>query len=157
MEPVVEQITPYHPTARALLRAATEALNSLYPPTSRHGIEPQEAAKGVMLVAWIDSEAVACGILRPLDADVAEIKRLFVMPEHRGKGLARALMAELEITASRLGHGIIRLENGTLQPAAIALYQKLNYRRIERFGDYASDPMSVCFEKRLTPIRHPSV
>ena len=51
--------------------------------------------------------------------------------------------------APKLGFDIIRLETGTLQPEAIALYQKAGYRRIERYGEYTNDPMSVCFEKHL--------
>lgn len=150
MNAVIEQITPYHPQARALLRAAAEASEALYPPTSQHGIDLDEAAKGVMLVAWLDGEALGCGILRPLDTEIAEVKRLFVMPDRRGQGLAKALMAELEAVAHRLGHQAIRLETGTLQPEAIALYQRIGYTRIPCFGDYADDPMSVCMEKRLT-------
>lgn len=147
---VVEQISPHHPKARALLDAMTKELIERYPSSEEHGFGPEQAKDGVMMVAWLEAETVACGVLRPLVLpDVAEIKRLFVQRNHRRKGLARKILDELEAMAVKLNYKTIRLETGTRQPEAIALYERSGYHRIECYGEYADDPFSVCFEKRI--------
>ncbi len=102
-----------------------------------------------MMVAWLDGETVACGILHPLEQGVGEIKHLFVSKDHRQQGLARNILDELEQMAIKLHIPTIRLETGNLQPAAIKLYQTSGYRRIPAYGDYIGDPLSLCFEKHL--------
>ena len=69
----------------------------------------------------------------------------------RGRGIARRVLAGLEAAALELGFTTVRLETGTRQPEAIRLVQTSGYRRIPRFGEYTSDPYSVCFEKPLRP------
>lgn len=149
MTVIVEQISPHHPKARALLAAASAATDSLYPPSSQHGLEPEEAEEGVFMIAWHDGEAAGCGVIRPLDQRTGEIKRMFVSPASRRQGIARRILLELETIAPNLGFDVIRLETGTLQPEAIALYESAGYRQIERYGEYANDPLSICFEKKL--------
>ena len=149
MTVVIEQISPHHPKAKALLGAASDALAKLYPPSSLHGLEPEEAEKCVFMIAWKDGEAVGCGAIRPLDRKTGEIKRMFVDPVCRRQGIARKILAELEAIAPRLGFIKIRLETGTFQPEAIGLYEAAGYQPIERYGDYVDDPLSVCFEKHL--------
>lgn len=149
MDIVIEQITPHHPKARALLKAAADQLETLYPPSSQHHVTPEEAEKGVMLVAWHEGDAIACGILRPLTPKIGEIKRMFVDNTYRRKGLGRKILSELETLAPKLGFETIRLETGHLQPGAIGLYETSGYQRIEPYGEYIDDPMSICFEKRL--------
>ncbi|MGI9437707.1 MAG: GNAT family N-acetyltransferase [Geminicoccaceae bacterium] len=149
MSVVIEQISPFHPKARALLASAREASDGLYPPTSQHGLDSTEAAEGVMLVAWLDHEPVGCGVIRPLEDGIGEIKRMYVSPSCRRQGVARKILAALEALAPKLGFQNIRLETGTLQPEAIALYKRAGYARIEPFGEYVDDPLSICFEKWL--------
>lgn len=146
---VVEQISPHHPKLRTLLADATEASDGLYPPTSQHGLHQEDAENSTFLIAWQDGEAAGCGVLRPLDTRTCEAKRMYVDPAHRRQGLARKILAELEVLAPKLGFSVIRVETGTLQPEAIALYESAGYQRIERYGEYANDPMSICFEKKL--------
>jgi ribosomal protein S18 acetylase RimI-like enzyme len=74
---------------------------------------------------------------------------MFVEPSMRGRGIARALLAGLEAAARGLGLTVLRLETGSRQPEAIGLYESAGYLRVPAFGEYASDPLSVCFEKRL--------
>jgi GNAT superfamily N-acetyltransferase len=151
MSVVIEQISPHHPQARALLAAARDASDGLYPPTSQHALDPDEAAEGVMVAAWLDREPVGCGVIRPLEGGIGEIKRMYVSPASRRQGVARKILAALEALAPELGFETIRLETGTLQPEAIALYEHAGYARIEAFGEYVDDPLSLCFEKRLIP------
>lgn len=149
MDAVIEQISPHHPLARAILAEAALASDGLYPPSSQHGLSIGETANVTMLAAWVDGKIAGSGVIRPLDENVAEIKRLFVRPPFRKRGIARHLLADLEALATVLGYRTIRLETGNLQPEAIALYQSSGYRPIDAFGDYANDPLSLCFEKCL--------
>lgn len=101
------------------------------------------------LVVVLDGRVVACGAVQHLDAATAEIKRMYVRPAYRGRGIARQLLAALEEYALAAGHGVLRLETGTYLPAAIALYRSSGYLPIPVYGEYVGNPYSVCFEKRL--------
>ena len=74
---------------------------------------------------------------------------MYVVPSARGLGLSRRLLAALEDEARALGYSLVRLETGKLQAAAIALYVSAGFGPIPRYGPFANDPKSVCFEKRL--------
>ena len=102
------------------------------------------------VITRLNHEPVGCGAIRPLDDNVAEVKRVFVRPDYRGRGIARAIMHELEQLARDRGFSEIWLETGLRQPAAVRLYESLGYTRIADFGDYKDDPLSVCYGKRLT-------
>lgn len=96
---------------------------------------------------------VACGALRDasdtMGTGVAELKRLYVPPEHRGRGLSRVVMRDLEERARALGFGRLILETGVMQPEAIGLYLTSGYHPIENFGEYAAEASSRCFAKDL--------
>ncbi len=108
-----------------------------------------DAAGAVFLIARAAGRAVGCVALRPITAESAEVKRMYVQPGARGKGVALKLMKRLEEIARAAGVREIRLETGLKQPAAIRLYEGLGYERIASFGDYSHDPLSVCYGKRL--------
>ncbi|SCF47060.1 GNAT family N-acetyltransferase [Micromonospora mirobrigensis] len=93
--------------------------------------------------------AVGCGGIQALDRDTGELKRMYVRPAYRGRGIARQLLTALEELAFQLGHAELRLETGTYLPAAIALYTSAGYRPIPVYGEYVGNPYSVCFAKRL--------
>jgi len=101
------------------------------------------------LVGYLGGRPVACGAFRPMDAAAAEVKRMFVEPDYRGRGMARYILGELEDRARQAGFTVARLETGVYQPEAIRLYERAGYRRIENYGVYAGNPDSVCFEKAL--------
>jgi GNAT superfamily N-acetyltransferase len=86
---------------------------------------------GAFLVARVDpDDIVAGGVgLRRVTSHTAEVKRLWVHPDWRGRGIARGLMAELELVARRLGHTALRLETGEGQPEAVALYASAGWSR----------------------------
>jgi putative acetyltransferase len=85
-----------------------------------------------------------------LEPGVGEVKRMFVLPEFRGRGIARHILMALESTAQERGYSTLRLETGTRQPEAIGLHKAAGYGEITCFGEYADDLFSVCFEKQLT-------
>jgi GNAT superfamily N-acetyltransferase len=74
---------------------------------------------------------------------------MYVVPEARGRGLSRRVLTALEDEARALGYSLVRLETGNLQTEAIGLYASAGFGPIPRYGPFANDPRSVCFEKRL--------
>jgi putative acetyltransferase len=143
--------SPTSPGAKHLIKKLDEDLLRRYPLQFIHGLRPEDARDPDLyfLVAYLGDEAVGCGALRFLAAGVGEIKRMFVLPEFRGKGIARAILSALEARAVELGWDSVRLETGTKQPEAISLYKSAGYAGILSFGEYADNPMSVCFQKAL--------
>jgi putative acetyltransferase len=142
------------PVARRLIEALNAELSGRYPEAgaTHFRLDPDEVApgRGAFLVAYEGDEPVGCGAFRRLDRDTAEIKRMFVVPERRGRGLAGAVLEALEGEAR--ADGIVRLvlETGVRQPDAIALYRRFGFRDIPAFGEYIGSALSVCMGKDLT-------
>lgn len=99
------------------------------------------------IVAYYDKQPVACGAIRAQNSEVTEVKRMFVVPSQRGKGMASLVLKELENWATELNFKKCVLETGKRQPEAIALYKKSNYQIIPNFGPYVGKENSICFEK----------
>jgi len=150
---VISEADPASPQAAALIAALDDDLRARYPGLSIHGIDAAEFHRsgGVFLLGSLDGVGVACGAIRPLSHQVAELKRMFVAPGHRGRGFARILLQQLERLAAVRGYRTIRLETGVYQPEAIALYESTGYRLVPGYDEYISDPRSRCFEKLLVP------
>ena len=149
------RIEPGDPADRAFVHlheALDRELGELYPADSIYSVEPDKLdAPGccLLLARKADGEAVACGALRRLSAEQAEIKRMYVVPEYRGQALGRRILEELERRAAAFGYTSLRLETGERQPAAVGLYRSFGYIRIPCYNEYAYDPHSLCFEKKL--------
>ena len=99
------------------------------------------------LVAYFENKPVGCGAIKHFDDNRMEVKRMYVKPAFRGKGIAVQLLQKLESWAAELGYKKCILETGKKQPAAIGLYKKSAYNIIENYGQYAGVANSVCFEK----------
>lgn len=93
--------------------------------------------------------AIGCGGIKELEQGSMEVKRMYLLPEYRGKGIASIILRELEVWAKELGYQRCILETGKRQPEAIRLYEKNDYTRIANYGPYQGIENSVCFEKRL--------
>ena len=102
-----------------------------------------------VLVAYEDGVAVGCGAIKEYVSGVAEIKRMFVRAERRGRGIAQSILVELESWASELNFTECILETGWKQPEAIRLYQKSGYAIIPNYGQYQGVENSVCMRKPL--------
>jgi ribosomal protein S18 acetylase RimI-like enzyme len=145
---------PGSPEALELIGALSEELARRYDYVddgSGH-FQPQDARapRSGFLIGSCEGRAVACGAFRLSQGDIAEIKRMFVRPNFRGRGYAKAILAELERLAASQGYRRVRLETADRQPEAIRLYERCGYRRIPSFGIYADSTRSVCFEKELS-------
>ncbi|MBX3100495.1 MAG: GNAT family N-acetyltransferase [Salinibacterium sp.] len=103
----------------------------------------------VFFVAYDGPLAVACGGLRERDATEAEVKRMFVLPEHRGGGASVAILQRLEQFGREHGYARLVLETGDQQPDAVRFYDRQGYTRIPNFGYYVDSPHSLCFAKVL--------
>ncbi len=101
------------------------------------------------LVAYEGSHPVGCGAIKKYSTETMEIKRMFILPELRGKGIATMVLKELEDWAAELGFTRCILETGKRQPDAIGLYSKNGYSQMPNYGQYAGIENSVCFEKLL--------
>ena len=101
------------------------------------------------IVAFESGIAVGCGAIKLLDKNTMEVKRMYVLPEHRGKGIASKILLDLENWAKELNYTKCVLETGYKQPEAIALYKRSGYRLIPNYGQYIGIENSVCFEKQL--------
>lgn len=99
------------------------------------------------VVAYENEKPVSIGAIKELTSDVMEVKRMFTLPDQRGKGIAVRVLNELEQWAKELGYKKCMLETGKKQREAIALYQKSGYRIIPNYGQYSGIENSVCFEK----------
>ncbi len=145
--------------SRALIGALNDELRGLYsePGATHFRLDPDEVTdgRGIFLVAYRDGNPVACGALRLLDGETAELKRMYVAPAVRGKGLGRRLVTALEAEARALNVRRLVLETGVRQTAALALYRATGFRPIPLYGEYClSVKTSVCLGKTLV-VRNP--
>lgn len=102
-----------------------------------------------VVVAYEDNRAVGCGAFREYEPDVAEIKRMYVREENRGRGIAGEILVELEKWARELNFSECILETGVKQPEAIRLYEKSGYEMMPCYGKYLNVENSVCMRKIL--------
>jgi putative acetyltransferase len=149
---VITAEDPASPDAMALIAELDEHLNPLYPRASRHGFSVQKliADSVAFFVVRHAGAAAGCGGIKLFGAEYGEIKRMYVRPAFRGLGLARLLLDHLAAHAQRHGVDVLRLETGIHQHAAIRLYEEAGFERIPPFGEYSDDPLSLCYEKRLS-------
>ncbi len=102
-----------------------------------------------VVVAYENNQPIGCGAFKSFGDTQVEIKRMYVLPDFRGRGVAQRILHELETLARELGYTTTVLETGQKQPEAIKLYQKAGYQIIPNFGPYVNVENSVCMEKTI--------
>jgi GNAT superfamily N-acetyltransferase len=102
-----------------------------------------------VVLAYRNNKPVGCGAIKEYNADIMEIKRMYVAPSERGKGIASMILKELEKWAAEKNCHSCILETGLRQPEAISLYKKNGYLSIPNYGQYKNMDNSVCFIKEL--------
>jgi putative acetyltransferase len=157
MHLVLERATTPCDDVRSLIGELEDNLAAAYPPEQRHGLALDAIFQPHIqfFIARVDGAAVGCGGVA-LFADLAEVKRMYVRPAARGRGIADALLARLEAVTRSAGLTRLCLETGDRQLAAIRVYHRAGFSPCEPFGDYAAMPpasiaTSVFLDKHLAP------
>ena len=107
-----------------------------------------DAIKYVVL-AYENGQPVGCGAIKEFAPGIMEVKRMYTLPEHRGKQIASQVLAELESWAVELSCTKCVLETGKKQPEAVRMYERNGYKRIPNYGQYVGVENSICFEKNI--------
>jgi putative acetyltransferase len=143
---------PDQPEVMRLIEALDAYANALYPPESNHLLDIASlcAPAVTFLVVRDGAEAVGCGAILSDARGWGEVKRMYVRPDQRGRGVGKRVLTEIEQIARRAGLPLLRLETGIHNTEALALYRRGGFVECGPFGDYAADPLSVFMEKRVT-------
>jgi putative acetyltransferase len=143
--------SPDSADALALIAELETELSARYPPENRHGYSVERLLReGVaFFVARIDAKPAGCGGVQIFGNQYAELKRMYVRPRFRGLGLGKLMLERLAAHARQQRVGLLRLETGIHQTAAIRLYESNGFRRRPPFGRYTDDPLSLYYEKQI--------
>ena len=132
---------------RAEVGEMYQGLDLRSPDMPKAGPDELNPPNGCFLVGYQDGVAICCGGIKRLDDGACELKRMYVVPEARGRGVARILLAELEDRARELGYTVARLDTGPKQLGAQRLYESAGYAAIPNFN---GNPVATFFgERRL--------
>lgn len=148
----IVEVAPDSPDAVDLIGQLDEHLMAHpYPAQSRHAfsVEKLLREKVVFFITRYEEQLAGCGGIKMFGTDYGEVKRMFVRPEFRGKGLGKAMLLHLADYARANGAGLLRLETGIYEVEAIGLYERFGFARRTPFGEYFEDPLSVYFEKSI--------
>ena len=154
----LERVPISHPDAAPLVEEVQQEYVARYGDRDQTPIDAAyfEDPDGAFFVGYLGDDAVVTGAWRrrgDVVADgsrlTAEVKRMYVTPRARGRGLARAMLGHLEDSARVSGAEVMVLETGLRQPEAITLYEASGYHRIAGFGYYQDSPLSRCMARRL--------
>lgn len=150
----IEFADPFGEAASRLIGRLSAELSAIYPEDESAGggsFSPGDSTgpNGRFLIACQSGQPVGCAALRRVGEDVAEFKRLYVVPDFRGRGISRELLTALERTAHDMGFRRVLAETGLRQPQSLRLLKSSGYARIENYCIYVGNPLSACFGKLL--------
>jgi putative acetyltransferase len=150
----IEYLDPQAADVKALVAVSDDFYEGLYPEESNHleALDDLDKPNVLLVGCRVDGALVASGAAKLMDddGDYAEIKRVFVLGNYRGRGLSARIMNHLENELQKRGVWLFRLETGVRQPEALGLYRKLGYHERGPYGAYGPDPLSVFMEKRIS-------
>lgn len=139
------------PACLELIEELDSTMFQFYPKEHMYGLHSNEGRDPLLhfFVIYEGENIAGCGALRVLDSTTGELKRMYVRPAFRRRGISRLLINHLENTARAVGLTCMRLETGPEQVEALALYESSGYAYIPPYGEYIGSPVSVCMEKVL--------
>ena len=150
---IVQRADILSATARSLIEALNAELLGRYPEEGacHFRLDATEVAdgQGAFLIAFRSGQPVGCGAVRRIETDSGEVKRMYVVPQERGRGVGWAILNAIQAEARALRLSRLLLETGVRQTEAQALYQRAGFSRIEPFGEYVHSPLSICMAKTL--------
>lgn len=144
---------PDQPDVLRMIEALDAQMTALYPPESNHLLDIAALSDPAVTFRVVrdGDEAVGCGALLRDARGWGEVKRMYVRPDRRGRGIGKRILAELEAIAREAALPLLRLETGIHNGDALTLYRVAGFGECEAFGDYRPDPLSVFMEKRIEP------
>lgn len=147
----IRKVEPSSAELAALIEKLDRYLRTLYEEDVIFTVDFSDTRTADMTfaMAYWDGVPVGCGGIKPLGGPCAELKRFYVEPEQRRRGIAAQLLRFLESSAEEQGYTVLRLETGEPQFEAVAFYKKHGFYPIDRYGEYADCEESLCYEKKL--------
>ncbi len=142
--------SPNEPDALLLMNELSETLKSITGDSGKNSFNSDDvcAPRSLFVIAYDESEEVlGCGGIRPINKNIAEVKRMFAKVKTIGVGTE--ILSYLEIQAKRLGYSAIWLETRLINEQAVSFYKKRGYKKISNYGKYVNNPKAICFEKKL--------
>jgi GNAT superfamily N-acetyltransferase len=151
MSAIITRESPASADALVLITELEALLEPLYPPENRHGFSVEKLiAQAVAFFVLRDNDTpAACGGIQLFGTAYGEVKRMYVRPRFRGLGFGKLLLNHLADYARAHGVGLLRLETGIRQVAAIRLYEQMGFERIPPFGAYVEGPLNQFYEMRI--------
>lgn len=144
------KVSPDHPDAQMLMNQLSSELESITGHDGRSSFahDDVKVSRGLFAVAYnTNKEAVGCGAIRPINDDIAEVKRMYA--KYKGRGIGREVLTFLEQEASLLGYSALWLETRFINKNAVLFYESMGYHLIQNFGVYVNRADAACFEKKL--------
>lgn len=141
---------PSIPDAVKLIDELSETLHDITGSSGRNSFNSNDVSvsRSTFVIAYDESgEAVGCGAIRPIDENIAEVKRVYART--KTKGVGTEILCYLEAKAKRLGYNAIWLETRLINKRAVAFYEHRGYYRIQNYGKYINRSEAVCFEKKV--------
>ncbi|MEP3347283.1 MAG: GNAT family N-acetyltransferase [Litoreibacter sp.] len=147
---IVERADPRDPQVAALLQASHALMESLFPSESNHylSIDALCVPEVHFFAARDGDTALGCGAFKTM-GDYGEVKSIFTAEAGRGRGVASAILTQIDAQARELGLASLKLETGDLLHAAHKLYAKHGFTPCGPFGDYEANKSSIYMEKSL--------
>ena len=141
---------PHTPDALNMLDELSQSLESITGSTGKNSFSPEDVyvPRSLFVLAYDeDGKAIGCGAIRPINDDIAEVKRMFA--KIKAYGVGTEILSYLEKKANVMGYAAIWLETRLINKRAVSFYEKRGYHRISNYGKYENNPEAVCFERRI--------
>lgn len=141
---------PKEPEAIFLMEELSETLEIITGASGKNSFNSEDVCvpRSMFVIAYDEKdEAVGCGAIRPIDENIAEVKRMFA--KVRTKGVGTQILSYLEMQAKKLGYSALWLETRLVNEDAVSFYKKKGYSKIPNYGKYIDNPEAICFEKKL--------
>lgn len=146
---IVER-SPREADAINLMEELSEALRSIAGDSGKNSFNSDDVCvpRSLFVITYDESEkAIGCGAIRPINENIAEVKRMFA--KVKTKGVGSEILSYLEIEAKKLGYSAIWLETRLINEQAVLFYKKRGYHKISNYGKYVNNTKAICFEKKL--------
>lgn len=147
----IVEVSPDTKDALLLMDELSDELESITGDSGRKSFNFSDVCvpNSIFVVAYNENgEAVGCGGIRPINKNIAEVKRVYA--KVKGMNIGTKILQYLEIHAQKMGYSSLWLETRLVNKRAVAFYQKRGYHRIKGYGKYADNLKAVCFEKKIS-------